>query len=109
MHDDLDGDWQEFRPRPQKLAAITMLRRLFWNPQWNETLYLVSLSERLTLEPSQHSEQEIKALLGRHLKSVEPEVEQLQFRLVFVRREDGKLIEEVTHLSEPFEPYGASR
>ncbi|MCJ8309164.1 MAG: hypothetical protein HRU27_10270 [Rhizobiaceae bacterium] len=82
---------------------------MFWNPRWNETLYLVSLSERLTLEPTEHSEREIKTLLARHLHMVEPGIERLQFRLVFVRREGGDLIEEITHLSEPFTASGIIR
>ena len=101
-------DWQEFRPRPQTVPLLETLKRLFWNPEWNESLYLVSLSERLTLEPTDHSEREIKALLAQHLAEVQPGFDQLQFRLVFVRREVGKLVEEVTHLSAPFSPVGAS-
>ena len=104
-----DSDWQEFRPRPQRVTPLETLARLFWNPRWNETLYLVSLSERLTLEPTEHSEREIKTLLARHLRMVEPGIEQLQFRLVFVRREGGELIEEITHLSEPFAASGTAR
>ena len=101
-------EWQEFRPRPQTISLLDFVKRLIWNPDWNESLYLVSLSERLTLEPTEHSGHEIKALLSRHLAEVQPHTDQLQFRLVFVRREDGKLAEEITHLSEPFAPVGAS-
>ena len=39
--------WQAFRPRPARVALSTMLGRLFWNPRWNESLFLVSCAERL--------------------------------------------------------------
>ena len=84
------------------------MRRLFWNPQWNENLYLVSLSERLTLQPTEHSQNEIKALLSRTIAMEEPDIDQLQFRLVFVRREGENLVEETTHLSELFDVSGTA-
>lgn len=102
------SEWQEFRPRPQHVTLLETIGRLFWNPDWNETLYLVSLSERLTLEPTEHSEREIKMLLSHHLGVIEPEIEQVQFRLVFLHREGGELVEEITHLSEPFTASGTT-
>src|SRR5262245_54705619 len=51
--------WQEFRPRPAHLTIRTMLQRLFWNPRWNESLFLVSCAERLMQHPTDHSRQEL--------------------------------------------------
>lgn len=39
--------WLPFRPRPAQRGGLAMLVSLFWNPQWNEDLFLVSLCERL--------------------------------------------------------------
>jgi hypothetical protein len=82
-----DNDpWQEFRPRPAHLPWWVMLRRLFWNPRWNDTLYLVSLSERLMLSPTAHSEDEIFACLAKNAMAMAhppaPQIK-LQFRLIF--------------------------
>ena len=39
--------WKEFRPRPKRVSPISMVRRLFWNPDWNESLFLLSCAERV--------------------------------------------------------------
>lgn len=41
------GPWQEATGRPDTLGLGQMFRRLFYNADWNERLFLVSLSERL--------------------------------------------------------------
>lgn len=40
------GPWLSAIDRPQTVSAWQMIARLFWNPDWNEMLYLVSLAER---------------------------------------------------------------
>ncbi len=45
--DDVPENWQEFRPRPAHLSPGSMLKRLFWNPRWSETLFPVSCTELL--------------------------------------------------------------
>ncbi|MCE7797700.1 hypothetical protein LWE61_14210 [Sphingobium sufflavum] len=65
------GPWREFRPRPAVLTPGVMLRRLLWNPQWNESLFLVSLAERImrapTVEAAGPSELELMLRVARHL------------------------------------------
>lgn len=103
--------WQEFRPRPAVLSAGKMLRRLLWNPQWNENLYLVSLAERLmsssaTAETAAHSQRELLMRVARHLDRHGQcaRDDQLQIRLRFVRRAgSGEEIEsEIIYLSSPW-------
>jgi hypothetical protein len=98
------GEWQEFRPRPQRVGPLDMARRLFWNPHWNEALYLVSLAERLTLAPTEHSEREIVRRiadeLGHHADG--GGAAHMQFRLVFVQRQGNELVEQTTFLSDPY-------
>ena len=69
--DDNAGTWQAFRPRAPVLTPAMMLRRLFWNPDWNEDLFLVSLAERLigaaTPETEAHSQRELLLRVARHL------------------------------------------
>ena len=92
------GDWQEDRPRPAHLGLGQILRRMLWNPAWNEQLYLVSCSERLIDEPSQHSVDEINLRVARLLPAGQQE---LQFRLVFVSREQGQIVKLVEYESSP--------
>jgi len=82
-----------------------MVKRLFWNPDWNESLFLVSCAERLMEAPTAHSTREI---LMRILSDGPGEAAtHVQFRLVFVRREGAELIREVTYISPVFDRMGA--
>lgn len=100
---DTPTHWQEFRPRPAHLPISSMLKRMFWNPLWNESLFLVSCAERLMINPTEHSNQEI-------LKRIKTEIEKsatdttatphLQFRLVFVRRHGTELEKDITFISK---------
>lgn len=97
--------WQEFRPRPQRLSPLAMAGRMLWNARWNESLFLVSCAERLTLAPTAHSRQEILRRIAADLQRALPPgalLPYLQFRLVFLDRgEDGQLVKAVTYQSEP--------
>ncbi len=105
--------WQEFRPRPPVLHPVTMLRRLLWNPQWNENLFLVSLAERLmsasSAETEAHSERELLLRVARHLDrhgacggSCDDRA-YLQIRLRFVSRAGpaDEVISQIAYLSSP--------
>jgi hypothetical protein len=90
--DETVEQWREFRPRADSLAPTIMLRRLLWNPEWNENLFIVSLSERLmrsnNAETEAHSERELLLRVARHLHRhglSEPGA-RLQIRLRFVSR-----------------------
>ncbi len=102
---DQSGDhWQDFRPRPARISVATILKRMFWNPDWNEALYMVSLAERLTLNPTPHSTEQIFLRLQSEIDATLPAASRLpylQFRLVFVHRDGGDLVHEITHLSDP--------
>jgi len=94
--------WQEFRPRPAHLPFTTMLKRLFWNSCWNESLFLVSCAERLMANPTEHSRQEIATRIQTYLNQSSFDLvnkSYYQFRLVFVSRHDTKLETQVTYLS----------
>ena len=99
---DASGDWQEFRPRPARLPISSMLKRLFWNPGWNESLFLVSCAERLMASPKEHSSQEILNRIKAELESKSIDVRAtpyLQFRLVFLSREGPQLQKQITFIS----------
>ena len=88
--------WREFRPRPPHIPIHTMLKRIFWNPQWNQSLFLVSCAERLMQNPTQHSLEEIRTRIEADANTTTP---YMQFRLVFVSRTGSELHTEITFIS----------
>lgn len=100
--------WAEARPRPDHVSAARMLRRMLWNPRWNETLFLTSCAERIVeggaLHDSAFAEGEIARRLARDLG---PGAGAFRFRLVFVRRDGADLVREVEHISAPILREGA--
>ena len=93
------GDWAEDRPRPARVSLWKMLRRMMWNPDWNEQLFIVSCAEHIVEEPNQHAIDEINRRIAR-LLPLEEDTE-LQFRLVFWHRQEAQLIKEVEFESRP--------
>lgn len=94
------SDWCEFRPRPKHVSFWKMLRRMLWNPRWNESLFMMSCAERImeqsTPQAVQHSEREILERIYKDLIidsfdtncNIESE---LQFRLELIQRHGGKI------------------
>lgn len=73
---------------------------MLWNPKWNESLYLVSCAERIIEEHTVHSENEILNRIQKELTSKKPTTAtHLQFRLLFIQRQEHKLIEKVMFTS----------
>lgn len=94
------GQWQEDRPRPARVGLWQMFGRLFWNAGWNEQLYLVSLSERMIVDPSEHALQNILRLVAPSLPAHEPG-DMMQVRLVFLARDGTQLVKAVAYESDP--------
>lgn len=88
-----------------------MIWRLFWNPSWNETLYLVSCAERIQQFDSAHSINQIRQriLIEIARQNFDRTDKSMQFRLVFVHRADDGLATEVVFLSEPYAVAGGER
>ena len=98
-------EWSEMRPRPQHISLPQALKRLLWNPHWNESLFLVSCAERLMQQPTEHSVQEIITRLRADLNAQntkKADALYLQFRLVFVYREGESIKRQVAYRSEAF-------
>lgn len=95
--------WHSYRPRPDRVSVVTMLRRLLWNPRWNQTLYVVSCAERLHLDPNPHSEAQIAARVAREIldSGAADTAMRFRFRLVFVQRVGDHMVEDVVFVSEP--------
>jgi len=97
--------WTEFRARPPSVSVWQTLSRLFYNAKWNESLFLVSCAERIMLNASSqqvaHSEDEILHRISNELllNDNTNNATYLQFRLLYVKREEKELVEEVSYLS----------
>lgn len=99
---DSSKNWHEFRPRPAKLSIKSLFTRIFWNPYWNESLFLVSCAERLICEPTEHSHKEI-------FERIQADLEQdtgntaakpyLQFRLILISKENEGLQKHIVYTS----------
>ena len=92
---DAPADWREWRPRPAVLTASQMLRRLFWNPDRNENLFLTSCAERLLDTPTAHSLAEIQTRLAADLAPDAPPY--VQFRIVLIQRRGARLVRDVAY------------
>ncbi|MBL1274556.1 MAG: hypothetical protein COB30_000550 [Ectothiorhodospiraceae bacterium] len=97
--------WQEFRPRPTQLSFAAMIKRLLWNPEWNESLFMVSCAERLLDQPTQHSEDEILKRIQHDITknhsdtSAIHEASHLQFRILLINRKGTELLQEIAFTS----------
>lgn len=101
---DLQEDWQEFRPRPQSVSPSQMTLRLFWNPRWNETLFLVSCAERMQQAPTDYGLNEIRQRIASEIQAAPIGAANpwFRFRLVFVQRSSAGLSQSVVFTSEAF-------
>ena len=61
---DASGTWRDAMDRPGRLTLAVRFRRLIWNPDWNEALFLSALAERLLTEPEPWIEPEIARRLS---------------------------------------------
>ena len=100
--DDAPSRWLPFRPRPARLSFGLMLARIFWNPGWNEFLFVATCAERLIQDPKEERYQEILSRIRAELERT-PEnrtvTPYLKFRVVFVSRQETALREDVGFVS----------
>lgn len=84
--------WSEVAAAPPRVSAQQSLVRLFWNPDRNDALFLVSLSERLIYDPSDR----LRATMGRRIaRRLGWQGRPFEYRLVFINREGGELVKAV--------------
>ncbi len=95
--------WQEFNLKPKQLSVISFLKSIFYNPCWNEALYIMNCAERLIIDPSEHCVQEIISRIKTELERRGVDLSMtpyLQFRLIFISREGNELEKEILFTSE---------
>ena len=98
----IGSEWENFRPQPQHVSLLDMFKRLFWNAEWNESLYMLSCAERLAQkiseETSLHCEKETVRRINNNLQ--EKDATHIQIRLIFVKRINNEISEEVIYTTD---------
>lgn len=97
------SQWRPFRSRPDTITPLQMFARLFWNRAGNETLYTVSCAERIALTNCPHSIREITTRILHDITElpINTCTKLMQFRLVFVARDEAGPTSETVFLSPP--------
>lgn len=93
------SEWSQVNFKPEQLTFKQTIGRLFWNPEWNEYLYLMTCAERLVETPDFHWVEEINTRLAKRIEL--PVGSTLQFRLVFVERSGEAVAPSVSYVSTP--------
>lgn len=98
-------EWFEFRPSIKEVGFKRGLFRLFYNPEWNETLYINTCAERLFEGYSSMREQEIMKRLLAAVRAgeiaVKPHCAFFTYRLVALMREEQGIVQPVTFTATP--------
>lgn len=104
--ENISQKWQEFWPRPEHVGILRMLRRMVWNPCWNESLYVVACAERLIKlqdeDTQKHSAVQIAQRIRRHLPDDE-KAKSFKFRLVFMSRDGNNVERHQLYMSDLYE------
>lgn len=97
--EDAVQEWREFRPRPNALSFRATAARLFFNPGWNETLFVVSCAERLCEAPTDHSVREIFDRIRTDLIRTGETARFMRFRIALLTRSGGAVAREIAFVS----------
>ncbi len=84
------GPWQLATTRPDTFSPRRFLRSLVWNPDWNDALFLVSLSERLLTDPDRHGTHAPAESLTRLARHVDRPAS-MEFRILLVSPDGTEL------------------
>ena len=96
-------NWQELVLRPKQISTIDFVKSIFYNPRWNEALFISNCAERLVIDPNQYCVDEIVKRIRFELQRRGIEINStpyLQFRLIFIGREGNELQKEILFTSE---------
>ena len=104
-----EAHWQPFRPPPAHLGLPALLARLLWNPDWNESLYVLRCAERVLEGDSGFPVREIQRRVDAAARAGQlyppggaPPL--LVFRIRAVWRKDAALIEQLAFTATPWSP-----
>lgn len=97
--------WHESLPRPESIHWKNSLKRLFYNPEWNEYLYLTTCAEQVLVDASPKKIDEIFQRLYRVLShstiGTAENREYLSFRIQLIERQNNHVVTALAFISEP--------
>ena len=96
-----DAEWREFRPAPARVSVAAMLKRMLWNPERNEALFLVTCAERLLDGEIEFARGEIAGRIARRMPAP-ADAPLLQFRLILVSGHGPARRRDVAYVSPAF-------
>jgi len=104
LNDEITIEWQEYRHRPTHLTLFQMIGRMLWNAKWNESMFIIGCAERLMVNPTLHSENEILNRMINDFTNKTSDIDlnnatHLQFRLLVVERQGSELHQNITYYS----------
>lgn len=95
--------WQDYLPLPDRISLYEFLQSLIWNPQRNESLYLITCAESLLECSSDFREKEILSHIYNSIRcNTELNVNSysFQFRLIVFSRLGSELQNKVLYYSK---------
>ena len=97
--------WREFRPLPSSLTRSQHLRRLWWDPQGNESLYLLSCADKVWADHSAFAIVEIRHRLWRAVAQGEiaREGRYLSYRIRTIERVEQRFREDIAYIDPPLD------
>lgn len=99
-------EWFTFRPLPQQVNLVTRVLQLFYNPAWNELLYINTCAEHLFESPSEFYELEIGRRLVHALRAGDitrdEQVSWLVFRIRAIESVAVEKLNQVVFVSRQF-------
>ncbi len=101
--EEASSQWQDFSLRPDRRSATSILTSIFYNPRWNESLFIMNCAEQLIINPNDFNEQEIMRRIKTELERKQLDLKvtpYLQFRLVFISRQGSELQKDILFVSE---------
>lgn len=99
------AEWREFRPAPAHVSFGVMLECMLWNPQRNETLFLMTCAERLLSGEIEFARREIASRIARRMPAPPAGRERapfLQFRLILVSGDRSACRRDIAYVSPLF-------
>lgn len=99
--DDAGDDWRDVRPRAAGLGIDGYLRSFFFNPRWNETLFLVTCAEGVIRDESDHTVREIRDRLRADLNRPGA-APWFRFRIALLSRHEGRVRRDVVFTSPAY-------
>ena len=98
----LEANWVELTARPEKISLLNNLKRLFYNAEWNEYMFMINSAESLIIEASEEKEKDLLDRIIKYLleKNIDLTNQELKFRLVFINRKNKELKQHILYESK---------